>query len=110
MATSLFNQFSVKGNLKFFKNEDNGEKITIGISVTANHQVDENLYENIEDFLEKLLIADYINEDVYNCKKESEKLQKKQEKDQAKYYKDLEKKKTKTVKTKKAMSSTRSLY
>jgi thiamine pyrophosphate-dependent acetolactate synthase large subunit-like protein len=106
MSASLFNQFSVKGNLKFFKNEDNGEKITIGISVSANHQVDENLYENINEFLEKLLIA----EDASNSKKESEKLQKKQEKEQAKYYKDLEKKKMKTVKTKKAVNSTKSLY
>lgn len=110
MSASLFNQFSVKGSLKFFKNEDNDEKITIGISVSANHQVDQNLYENIEEFLEKLLIADYITEDTYNCKKESEKLVKKQEKEQAKYYKELEKKKMKTVKTKKTVKKATSLY
>lgn len=110
MSASLFTQYSMKGNLKFFKNEDNDEKITIGISVSANHQVDKNLYENIEDFLEKILIADYINEDAYNCKKESEKLQKKQEKNQAKYYKDLEKKKMKTVKITKAAKQTKSLH
>lgn len=110
MAASLFTQYSVKGNLKIFKNEDNDEKLTIGISVSANHQVDKNLYENIEEFLEKLLIADYINEDAYNCRKESEKLLQQQEKDQAKYYKDFEKKKMKTAKMAKAAKQAKSLH
>jgi hypothetical protein len=99
MSGSLFNQYIVKGNLKFFKNTDNDQKITIGISISTNHQLDEDLNESIEDFLEKLLIADYINEDAYNSKKEFEKLQKKQDKEHAKSFKELEKKKLKAVKT-----------
>jgi len=110
MSASLFNSYSVRGNLKFYKSENDEEKITIGISVTANHQVDENLYESINEFLEKLLIEDYINEDSYNTKKELEKLHKKQEKDQAKSIKELEKMKAKACKMKKAPKKAKSAF
>ncbi len=105
MSGTLFNTYSVKGNLKFYKNENNDEKITIGISITANHQVDENIYENLNEFLEKLLIADYISEDAYNIKKEHEKMVKKLEKDQVKFQKEVEKKKKKATKMVKKVKS-----
>lgn len=80
MSQTLFNTFSVRRNLKFYKTENNEEKITLSIGVNANHQVSKNIYEKVNEFLEKLLIEDYISEDTYNNKKSNEKQQKDQEK------------------------------
>lgn len=108
MSNLLFNTYAVKGNLKFYKNEteneEHEEKITISIGITANHQIEQNIYEDLSAFLEKLLIEDYINEQTYQAKKEHEKILIKQEKEQAKREKQLEKQKkaksTKVVKKK----------
>ena len=113
MSSTLFNTFSVKGSLKFYKSANDDEKITIGISISANHQVDENIYENINEFLEKLLIEDYINEDVHNIRQDEIKLKKKQAKEQAKSLKELEKKALKarkTAKSGKPMKKEKSVY
>lgn len=61
----MFDSYSVRGKLNFYKNTDDQEKVTISIGVTANHQVNQNIYEQLSDFLEKLLIDNYINEDQY---------------------------------------------
>jgi len=110
MSNLLFNTYSVKGNLKFYKNEstheDQDEKITISIGISANHQIKENIYEDLSAFLEKLLIEDYINEETYQSRKAHEKALIKGEKEQAKQEKKLQqqKKKAKSVKPKKVNS------
>ena len=65
MSYLLFDAYAVKSNLKFYKTEDNDERITASIDITANH--------HIEDTIEKLLIEDYINEQSYQSKKGHEK-------------------------------------
>ena len=107
--TSLFNSYSTKGNLKFYKIKDNDEKLTISINITANHELNKNIYENVNMFLEKLLIEDYENEETYNRKVEEEKNQAKQMKAQEKYRKDQEKKAKQASKPKKIAKS-KSLY
>jgi hypothetical protein len=116
--TSLFSSYQAKGQLKFFKSSDNEEKLTISIGISSNHQMNSNLYESISVFLDKLLIGDYINEEMYNEIKEREKeeelsikLLKKQEKENAKYLKEKEKEAKKAKKTtKKVTKSSKSLY
>jgi len=112
MSESLFTQFSVKGNLKFYKTEENEEKITVGISITANHQIKANIYEDLSAFLEKLLIADYINEQTYEANKAHEKALIKAGKEQEKHEKKMQKEKKKaiTTKTTKTVKKTKSLY
>lgn len=104
MSNLLFNTYAVKGNLKFYKTEDMEEKITISIGITANHQIEANIYEDLSAFLEKLLIEDYMNEQTYEAKKDHEKALIKAEKEQAKHEKQQEKlkidKKAKAVKKK----------
>jgi hypothetical protein len=91
MAT-LFSSYSVKGNLKFYRNDDDEEKITLSFGINANHQPDEKLYEKISDFLEKVLIEDYCSEDSYLAKKAYEKELALTKKNQDKYIKEQEKK------------------
>ncbi len=108
MSNLLFNTYSVKGNLKFYKvnceSEDNEEKITVSIGISANHQIKENIYEDLSAFLEKLLIEDYMNEQTYQSRKEHEKAIVKAVKEQGKREKLQEKqrkaKSTKVVKKK----------
>jgi hypothetical protein len=109
--STLFTTFSVKGNLKFYKTTDEEEKVTISIGVNANHQLDNNLYEKLSDFLEQLLINDYITEDQHNSIKIHEKQEKTAEKQQLKYIKDQEKlKKKMKVKVPKVVKKVKSLY
>jgi hypothetical protein len=110
MSNLLFNTYAVKGNLKFYKiendQEDSDEKITVSIGITANHQIEANIYEDLSAFLEKLLIKDYMNEQTYQAKKAHAKAMIKQEKEQAKREKQQEKqKKSKTTKTTKKVKS-----
>lgn len=109
--STLFNSYSVKGNLKFYKSHNTDEKLTITISINADHQVDKNIYSSLNDFLENLLIEDYINEDSYVAIKEHEKIEKQQKKKQEKYEKEQEKIKKKLTKKKIAVvKKPKSLY
>jgi len=116
MSNLLFNTYAVKGNLKFYKIETEGEeyedKITVSIGITANHQIKANIYEDLSAFLEKLLIEDYMNETTYQSKKAHEKVLMQAEKEQAKQEKMLQKQKLKKTKatTKTVKSKTKSLY
>ncbi len=120
MSNLLFNTYSVKGNLKFYKiepeNEDNEEKITVSIGISANHQIESNIYEDLSAFLEKLLIEDYMNEHSHQAKVDHEKALAHAEKKQAKYEKEQEKlrkaNKTAVNKTAKKVvkKSSKSLY
>lgn len=111
MTTTLFDSYSVRGKIFFFKTIDCEEKITIAVGVNANHQVDKNIYEKLNEFLEKLLIDDYITEDQHNAIKLHEKQQEQAEKHQAKYIKEKEKElKKMKVKVPKAVKKVKSLY
>ncbi|RZK22235.1 MAG: hypothetical protein EOO43_09860 [Flavobacterium sp.] len=107
---SLFSNYQAKGQLKFFKSNDDDQKLNISIGISSNHEMNSNLYESISNFLETLLIGDYINEDTYSERKEHEKEEeialklhekalKEQAKQQAKYMKEQEKLRKKTAKT-----------
>jgi len=109
MSELLFTTYSVKGNLKFYKLDNNEEKITVSIGISANHQIESNIYEDLNAFLEKLLIEDYINDETYQAKKAHEKALAKAEKEQAKREKQQQKlRKAKTTKLVKKPS--KSLY
>lgn len=108
---SLFNSYSTKGKLKFFKINNDAEEITIGISVNSNHKISENIYDNVSKYLDTLLIKDYQNEDVHNEIKEAEKEQAKAQKEQAKMMKQHEKKKQSKLKAKmKEEAKSKKLY
>ena len=83
MSDLLFKTYSVKGNLKFYKTDNNDETITISIGINANHQIESNIYDDLNAFLEKMLIEDYINDETYQAKKAHEKALAKVEKEQA---------------------------
>ena len=91
--STIFNDYSSKGSLKFYKLEDEEQKLKISISISSNHQLDNNLVDSINEFLNKLLINDYENEDAFNEKKQSLQLLKEQMKQQDKLKKELSKKK-----------------
>lgn len=115
MSNTLFNSYSVKGNLKFYKNNDENEKITISIGISANHQINENIYDDLNEFLEKLLIEDYHNEEIYTKNKEVEKAEKEEQKKRVKYAKEKEKEckanmKKNTSATNIKKQSSRSIY
>lgn len=114
MSNLLFNTYAVKGNLKFYKiepkNEDEEEKITVSIGITANHQIKANIYEDLSAFLEKLLIEDYMNEHTYQSNQEHEKVLIRAQKEQAKREKQQQKLKAKATKTAKITKKTKSLY
>lgn len=109
--TTLFNNYSAKGCLKFYSSSDNDEKLTISIGISTDHQVKQDIYKKLSDFLENLLVDDYETEEQYESKREYQKNQKKMEKAQAKYLIDQEKlsKKKMKVETKKVKKTT-SLY
>ena len=73
MSNLLFDAYAVKSNLKFYKTEDNDERITASIDITANHHIEDTIYQDLSAFIEKLLIEDYINEQSYQSKKAHEK-------------------------------------
>lgn len=99
MSNLLFDTYAVKSNLKFYKTEDNDERITVSIGITANHHIEDTIYQDLSAFIEKLLIEDYINEQSYQSKKAHEKALLQAEKEQAKQEKLLIKqKKAKSVK------------
>ena len=79
--------------VKFYKLEDEEQRLKISISVSSNHQLDNNLVDSINEFLNKLLINDYENEQSYNEKKQSLELLKQQMKEQDKVKKQQLKKK-----------------
>ena len=93
MQNTLFDSYTVKGNLKFFKNLDESEKITVSIGVSANHQRSHDIYKKLSDFLETLLIEDYITEDQHTSNLEMKKQEIKQAKVREKAIKDQQKKK-----------------
>jgi len=109
MSELLFTTYAVKGNLKFYKTDNDEEKITVSIGISANHQIEANIYEDLSAFLEKLLIEDYMNESTYQSKKAHEKALAKAEKEQEKHNKQLEKQKT-TKKAKAVPKKVKSLY
>jgi hypothetical protein len=84
MSSSIFNDYSSKGCLKFYKLEDEELKLKISISISSNHQLDNNLVDSINEFLNKLLINDYENEEAYKEKQQSLELLKQQMKQQDK--------------------------
>jgi hypothetical protein len=63
---------------------DEDEKITVSIGINANHKINENIYEDLSAFLEKLLIEDYMTESAYQAKKAHEKILQQAEKDRVK--------------------------
>jgi hypothetical protein len=109
MSVSLFNSYSVKGSLKFYKSHDDDQKLVVSIAINADHQVDKNIYAKLSEFLETLLIEDYINEDSYKSILLHEKSQKLAAKEQAKYLKTQEKLKKQATK-KKVVNKTKSLH
>jgi len=109
MSELLFTTYAVKGNLKFYKTDNDEEKITVCIGISANHQIEANIYEDLSAFLEKLLIEDYMNESTYQSKKAHEKALVKAEKEQEKRNKQQEKQKT-TKKAKAVPKKVKSLY
>ena len=82
--SSIFNDYSSRGCLKFYKLEDEEQKLKISISISSNHQLDNNLVDSINQFLNKLLINDYENEESYKEKQQSLELLKQQMKQQDK--------------------------
>jgi sorbitol-specific phosphotransferase system component IIBC len=115
MNELLFSNYSVKGQLKFYKNEperkDEDEKITVNISIGANHKIDENIYNDLSAFLEKLLIADYMTEQMYASKKAHEKVMLQAEKQRKKQEKENEKERKKArIANNKAKSVKKSSY
>jgi hypothetical protein len=109
----MFNSYSVKGSLKFFKNDDDGDKITLSIGINANHKVDMNIYDKLNDFLEKLLIKDYHSEEIHNAKIDHEKQEAQAEKERVKYLKVQEKEKKASMKPSssgKKVKKAKSLY
>ena len=93
MSELLFDSYSVKSNLKFYKTEDEDQKITVSVGITANHHIEDTIYKDLSVFIEKLLIEDYINEQTYQSKKAHEKVLMQQEKEQAKHEKQVAKEK-----------------
>lgn len=93
MNSTLFDSYAVKGNLKFFKNVDEDEKITVSIGVSTNHQCSQDIYQKLSDFLETLLIESYITEDQHTSNLEMKKQEIKQSKVREKAIKDQQKKK-----------------
>ena len=83
---ALFNNFSSKGKLNFYRIEDDQDTLTVSIGITSNHQIKESINESIEKFLTNLLIKDYMNEDTHDTHVEEQKFiqaeVKKQEKEQ----------------------------
>lgn len=110
MSELLFTTYAVKGNLKFYKTDSDEEKITVSIGISANHQIEANIYEDLSAFLEKLLIEDYMNESTYQSKKAHEKALAKAEKEQEKRDKQQAKQKTVTKKAKAVPKKVKSLY
>lgn len=107
MNNLLFDTYSVKGNLKFYKIETDPdaleeEKITINIGISANHQIKANIYEDVSAFLENLLLKDYMNESTHKSQKAHEKALALAEKEQAKREKAQKKLREKAVKAEKA--------
>jgi hypothetical protein len=103
---ALFNNFSSKGKLNFYKIEDDQDTLTVSIGIASNHQIKESIYDNIEKFLTNLLIKDYMNEDTHDTHVEEQKFiqaeVKKQEKQMEKQRKDIDKqRKLKAKETKK---------
>ena len=96
--SSIFNDYSSKGCLKFYKLEDEEQKLKISISISSNHQLDNNLIDSINEFLNKLLINDYENEQSFNEKKQSLELLKQQMKQQEELLKQQMKQQDKTKK------------
>jgi hypothetical protein len=47
LMSSIFNDYSSKGCLKFYKLQDEEQKLKISISESRNHQLDNNLIEKI---------------------------------------------------------------
>jgi hypothetical protein len=104
-----FNTYSVKKKLKFYKSLDNDDVINIGITVSANHPINDDIYNKLNDFLKNLLIENYDTEEMYK----SLKLHKDQEqqaiKNNEKYL--LKQSKVKAIKTPKVKATiTKSLY
>jgi ElaB/YqjD/DUF883 family membrane-anchored ribosome-binding protein len=90
---------------------DEDEKITVSIGINANHKINENIYEDLSAFLEKLLIEDYMTESAYQAKKAHEKILQQAEKDRVKREKEREKEKKKArIESNKAKSVKKSSY
>ena len=113
--SNLFTNYSVRGNLKIFKNTDSDDVITLSFGINANHQPDERIYEKINDFLEKLLIDEYHSEQSQIAIDDNEKMRIKNEKLNLK----LAKEKAKLIKkeasqkaklSKKKVAPSKSLY
>jgi hypothetical protein len=81
MGNAGFNSYSVKGSRKFFKNDDDGEKISLSIGINASHKVNMDIYDKLNDFLEKLLIEAYHGEEIHTAKIDHEKQEEKTEKE-----------------------------
>jgi hypothetical protein len=93
---NVFNKYGVNGKLKFFKN-DSDDKLTISIGISSNHQMNENILDDINKFLEKLLIEDYITEDMHQSIMLHKKIVKDNHKQSEKLAKKAMKKTTKKV-------------
>jgi hypothetical protein len=106
-----FDSYSVKKQIKFFKTIDEEDKIIISISINSNHELQKDILQQVNEFLEKLLLESYITEEQHlsnvlyqktleKQEKEQEKLRKKNEKLKLKQLKANTKKKTKITASK----------
>jgi len=87
MSTLFDNQkFSKKQS--FVNSKDNSKKLSFSVSIQSNHDVNKNILTEIEQYINNLLINDYLNEDEAV---ENKKLQKQQEKEQKLLLKQKEK-------------------
>jgi len=87
MSTLFDNQkFSKKQS--FVNSKDNSKKLSFSVSIQSNHDVNKHILTEIEQYINNLLINDYVNEDEAV---ENEKLQKQQEKEQKLLQKQKEK-------------------
>lgn len=60
-----------KGKLNFYSDANNDDKISINLSISTNHILEHDLISEVESALSKLLIKNYINQDIYEARQEA---------------------------------------
>jgi thiamine pyrophosphate-dependent acetolactate synthase large subunit-like protein len=81
---SVFNSFSTKGKLVFYRTMNDEDKITISININSNHETDKDIQNDISQFLTNLLVDNYETEASYISSREAKKQQQKYVKEQEK--------------------------
>lgn len=76
---SLIDNQSYRKKMTYYNETETDKKVTIGINISCNHDINKNIISQIEQYVQNLFFANYIDEAKFKTLEKERKIKEKKE-------------------------------